>query len=440
MNLFLSAPGGTRTLDLLVRREISRYTPTHASLKQPMKSTKIGERFRTVSAAFVPSSRTITRTKSTAWLSHLRLDKLVAEEEVEGHFAAGAFFGGDGDQLQIDEAVDAGKVFGEGFKDGGGFEAGFAPVSRSVFEGQHIGARKGFGAALKGVGFETFDVHFHEGPGSDAGAFQQFVERTNGDFNEFLAGFKIDEGVTTAVGGVVDAHACCVAFSADRTAMNGDLGQETVVAKIGFKQTLIERLRLDRDDFPEGTGKFAKQTGKVADVGANIEEVAAGRVREGFQEPLGEARFVNSTAVEAAADSVALIALNAQAERQAPRGDSAAERIGALHPIREAAHFVVKAVHRRAAIMLPVRLRSHRNQCGLNDNFIVDKAPAGICGNASPSDFRADVPLQINMNEQKFHLMAATRYLFLGSMTRWIVKPPRTTGHKSLAPRVGIWG
>ena len=44
------------------------------------------------------------------------------------------------------------------------------------------------------------------------------------------------------------------------------------------------------------------------------------------------------------------------------------------------------------------------------------------------------------INEQKFHLMAATRYLFLGSMTRWIAKPQRATGYESRPPRVGIWG
>jgi hypothetical protein len=43
---------------------ILRYTPTHASPKQPMKSAKTGQSFRIVSAAFVASSRTITRTIS----------------------------------------------------------------------------------------------------------------------------------------------------------------------------------------------------------------------------------------------------------------------------------------------------------------------------------------------------------------------------------------
>ena len=56
------APGGTRTPDLLVRRGISRYTPTHAVQQEPMKSTRRHNSSRTVLAALVPRSRTITRT------------------------------------------------------------------------------------------------------------------------------------------------------------------------------------------------------------------------------------------------------------------------------------------------------------------------------------------------------------------------------------------
>lgn len=41
------------------------------------------------------------------------------------------------------------------------------------------------------------------------------------------------------------------------------------------------------------------------------------------------------------------------------------------------------------------------------------------------------------MNEQKFHLMASTRYLFLGSMNRWIVKP--VPKKEAPPPEVGIW-
>ena len=44
------------------------------------------------------------------------------------------------------------------------------------------------------------------------------------------------------------------------------------------------------------------------------------------------------------------------------------------------------------------------------------------------------------MNEQKFHLMASTRYLFLGSMNRWSVKPPPAKAHDERPPVVGIWG
>ena len=53
---------GTRTPDLLVRRAKMHYTPTHASLNQPIESAQEPIRFGTVSDAFVPRSRTITRT------------------------------------------------------------------------------------------------------------------------------------------------------------------------------------------------------------------------------------------------------------------------------------------------------------------------------------------------------------------------------------------
>ena len=41
------------------------------------------------------------------------------------------------------------------------------------------------------------------------------------------------------------------------------------------------------------------------------------------------------------------------------------------------------------------------------------------------------------INENKFHLMASTRYLFLRSMNRWIVKPAPKAESR---PEVGIWG
>jgi hypothetical protein len=58
------APGGTRTLGLLVRRGIFSYTPTHRVQQEPMKSTRETESFRLVSEGFVHRSRTITRTIS----------------------------------------------------------------------------------------------------------------------------------------------------------------------------------------------------------------------------------------------------------------------------------------------------------------------------------------------------------------------------------------
>jgi hypothetical protein len=59
------APGGTRTPDLLVRRENLRYTPYNSNRKEPMKSTGRVKTFRMVSAAIGHRSRTITRTIST---------------------------------------------------------------------------------------------------------------------------------------------------------------------------------------------------------------------------------------------------------------------------------------------------------------------------------------------------------------------------------------
>ena len=57
------APGGTRTPDLLVRRGISHYTPTHAVQEEPIESARESNSFRLLLYRRVPRSRTITRTK-----------------------------------------------------------------------------------------------------------------------------------------------------------------------------------------------------------------------------------------------------------------------------------------------------------------------------------------------------------------------------------------
>src|SRR5260370_37057772 len=56
------APGGTRTPDLLVRRGISHYTPTHAVQQESIESAREGDSFRLLLYRVVPRSRTITRT------------------------------------------------------------------------------------------------------------------------------------------------------------------------------------------------------------------------------------------------------------------------------------------------------------------------------------------------------------------------------------------
>src|SRR5258708_34879668 len=56
------APGGTRTPDLLVRRGISHYTPTHAVQQEPIESARESNSFRLLLYPVVPRSRTNTRT------------------------------------------------------------------------------------------------------------------------------------------------------------------------------------------------------------------------------------------------------------------------------------------------------------------------------------------------------------------------------------------
>jgi hypothetical protein len=43
------------------------------------------------------------------------------------------------------------------------------------------------------------------------------------------------------------------------------------------------------------------------------------------------------------------------------------------------------------------------------------------------------------VNESKYHLMASTRYLFLGHMNRFKTKPPVKPAHEPRPPRMGIW-
>jgi hypothetical protein len=56
------APGGTRTPDLLVRREKIGHTANNTRVQGAMKSTKRGDSFHSVSLGVPPSSRTFTRT------------------------------------------------------------------------------------------------------------------------------------------------------------------------------------------------------------------------------------------------------------------------------------------------------------------------------------------------------------------------------------------
>jgi len=111
----------------------------------------------------------------------------------------------------------------------------------------------------------------------------------------------------------------------------------------------ILRLGFDGNDFSGGASELAEEAGKVADVGADVEESAARGGGVSVEEIFCQAGFVFAAAIEAASDAVAFIALHAQAKRQMASGDGVAKRIGALRPVSQAADFVAQAlIHGRS--------------------------------------------------------------------------------------------
>jgi hypothetical protein len=92
--------------------------------------------------------------------------------------------------------------------------------------------------------------------------------------DKFFAGFEIDEGMAAAVGGFVDAHSGGALLGANGTRMDSYVG-ESVVAEIGFEELAILGLGFDGYDFTGWASKFPKEAGKVTDVGANVQEIAA---------------------------------------------------------------------------------------------------------------------------------------------------------------------
>ena len=102
---------------------------------------------------------------------------------------------------------------------------------------------------------------------------QEIVEAAHRYLDKFFAGFEIDEGMAAAVGGFVDAHFGSAFLGANGTRMDSYVG-ESVVAEIGFEELAILGLGFDGYDFAGWTSKFPEEAGKVADVGANIQEIA----------------------------------------------------------------------------------------------------------------------------------------------------------------------
>ncbi len=149
--------------------------------------------------------------------------------------------------------------------------------------------------------------------------------------------------MAAAIGRFVNAHSCDAFFRAYSARVDGYVGQ-IIVAEIGFEETAIVRLWFDSYNLSGWTGEFAEEAGKIADVSADVEEIAAQRICISFQKIFCQAGLVFAAAVKAATDTVALVALHAQAERQMARGDSAAEGIGALGPVGQATDFVTQAV------------------------------------------------------------------------------------------------
>ena len=83
--------------------------------------------------------------------------------------------------------------------------------------------------------------------------------------------------MAAAIGGFVDAHFCGAFLRAYGAGANRHVG-EGVVAEIGLEELSILRFRFDGNDSSGGTGEFAEKAGKVANVGADVEEIAARRI------------------------------------------------------------------------------------------------------------------------------------------------------------------
>ncbi len=80
--------------------------------------------------------------------------------------------------------------------------------------------------------------------------------------------------MAAAIGGLVDAHFGGAFLCAYSARVNGHVPQ-IVVAEIRFEELTILRLWFDGYDSPGWAGEFPEEAGKVADVGADVEKIAA---------------------------------------------------------------------------------------------------------------------------------------------------------------------
>src|SRR6266436_3140446 len=97
--------------------------------------------------------------------------------------------------------------------------------------------------------------------------------------------------MAAAIGGLVDAHSGGAFVRADGAGVYRDIGQ-MIVPEIGFEQLAVLRLGFDGNDFSGGASELAEEAGKVADIGADVEESAARGGGVSVEEIFCQAGFV----------------------------------------------------------------------------------------------------------------------------------------------------
>ena len=268
---------------------------------------------------------------------------LAAQKQIDGAFAPGAFIPTDLRQVQAVEAIHERKLSAELLKDGSSVDTGFFPGLRKKLHCEHLRAGERLRGAFKNEGLVTLHVDFEQIPGLDSGALQKIVEPANRHLNKSLAAFQINHGMAAAISRLINAELCSALGSADGAGVDRDVG-DAVAPEVFLEKLAIQRFRLDGNNFSGWTSEFTEEAGKVADVGAEVEEVPRCGVLKFFEEEFSEARLMNLASIQAAADGVALVAANLKTERKGASGDGSRERIGAFGPVGDAAQFVKESL------------------------------------------------------------------------------------------------